>query len=40
MSLEDSGLVNEQPIVLEELTSDGEGSGMEVEKIGPQDGPE
>jgi hypothetical protein len=40
MSLEDSGLVNEQPIVLEELTSDGEGSGLEVEKIGPQDGPE
>jgi len=38
MSVEDSPVLNEEPTVLEELTSDGQGSGLEVEKV--DDGPE
>lgn len=40
MSSANDGLLNEEPIVLEELTSDGQASGLEVEKVDIQEGPE
>jgi len=40
MSSADNSLLKEEPIVLEELTSDGEASGLEVEKVDIQEGPE
>ena len=38
MSVDDGPVLNEEPTVLEELTSDGQGSGLEVEKV--DEGPE
>jgi hypothetical protein len=38
MSSPDSRLLKEEPAVLEELTSDGQGAGLEVEKIDAPDG--